>query len=466
MEVFDVVILGAGSAAAAAVAPLRAAGLTVAVVSAGRVGGECSYVACIPSKAMLHSARVNTLIQTAERAGGRVDRETSGDDDVAAYRRAVERRDRLSHHRDDTEAVQRLDELGATLIRGRGRIIKPGVVQVGDEQYGYRDLVINTGSQPTIPPIEGLENADYWTSDVALSSVERPASLVIIGGSAVACELAQMYARFGSAVTVVERAQHLLPKEDFSVAAVLGEVLQCDGIALILDATVARVEGKGDRCKVQLKDGTILPPARLLLATGRHPVVADLGLEALGLRPDSKGIQVDNHCRVEGQEHVWAAGDVTGIAPFTHTANYQGQLIVDNLLNPLDVQRTSDYRAIPRVIYTDPSVASVGMTAVQARELGIDAVSDAFDLTTLSRARVDDLRQGRLVLVADRRHRVLCGASVIAPQAESLIGVAVLAIQAHISLGVLNQVIAPFPSWGEAYAPVVRSLLNRCERDA
>ena len=462
MDVFDVVILGAGSAAAAAVDPLRAAGLTVAVVSAGRVGGECSYVACIPSKAMLHSARVNALIQTAEVAGARADLATSGDD-VAAYRRAVERRDRLAHYRDDTKAAERLNELGATLIRGRGRITKPGVVQVGNEQYGYRDLIINTGSQPTIPQIEGLENADYWTSDVALSSVERPPSLVILGGSAVGCELAQVYARFGSVVTVAERSPHLLPKEDSSVAAVLAAVLTTDGVTLIFDVSATRVQGKGDRCQVHLSDGTVLPPARLLLATGRHPVVVDLGLEALGVCPESKGIQIDNHGRVEGQEHVWAAGDVTGIAPFTHTANYQGRLIVDNILNPLGVQRTTDYRAIPRVVYTDPAVASVGLTAEDAREQGIDAVSEAFDLTTLSRASVDDVRQGRLVLVADRTRKVLCGASAIGPAAESLIGVAVLAIQARVSLDVLNEVIAPFPSWGEAYAPLVRSLLSKCE---
>ena len=465
MDAFDVVILGAGSGAASAVEPLRAAGRSVAVMSDGRVGGACSYIACIPSKAMLHSAQLRSLLHTGS-AIGQAMSSVSADEDAAAYPRAVALRDELAHQRDDAEAAQRLGELGATLVRGWGRITAPGIVEVGDARYGYEDLILNTGSRPTIPPIEGLEDAEYWTSEEALSSAERPRSLVIVGGSAVGCELAQVYARFGSAVTIVERSPHLLPQEDRSVAAVLATALAADRVELRFNTTVARLTGGGDGCRVHLEDGSVLPPARLLLASGRHPVVADLGLEVLGVRPEPDGIRVDAHGRLIGQDHIWAAGDVTGIAPYTHTANYQARLIVHNILHAPDAQRAADYRAIPRAVYTDPPVASVGLTEDDARERGIDAVSDAFDLSTLARAHVDDVKHGRLVLVADRHRRVLCGASIIGPHADSLVGSAVLAIQAKISLDMLDEVVAPFPSWGEAYAPAVRGLLSKCEGPA
>jgi dihydrolipoamide dehydrogenase len=443
-DAFDVMVLGAGSAAATAVEQLRAAGRSVAVVADGRVGGACPYVACIPSKAMLHTALAR-------------------DESAAAYRRAVERRNELSHHGDDAGAAQRLEELGATLLRGRGKIAAPGLVQVGEELYGYRDLIINTGSDPTIPKISGLETAEYWTSEIALTSEELPRSLVIVGGSAVACELGQMFARFGSRVTIVERGPHLLPREDPSTGAVLAEAFEAEGIGLVFEKTVTRVEGGGERCTAHLDDGTVLPPARVLIATGRHPVVADIGLEALGVAAEPGGLRIDLHCRVIGQEHVWAAGDVTGIAPYTHTANYQARLIVHNILHAADAQKSSDYRAIPRAVYTDPPVASVGLTPAGARELGLQLVAATFDLTTLARAHVDDARYGRLLLLVDLEQSVVRGASIVGPQADSLIGVAALAIQARLSLETLAELVAPFPSWGEAYALLVRSLLRARE---
>jgi len=458
VENFDVVFIGSGSATATAVDPLRAAGKSVAVIEQGRVGGECSYVACIPSKTMLYSAHVRSLARRAGELGASASTVSLGDG-AAAFARAAARRDRIAHDRSDAGAARRFEALGATVIRGRGRITAPGVVQAGGEQFGYQDLVFNTGSQPTIPAIDGLAGAGYWTSDVALSSRELPPSLVILGGSAVGCELAQVYARFGCSVTVIESAAHLLPHEDPSVAALLADVLRADGITLVLGAAADQALQGTDGVRLRLAGGDVISAARLLVATGRHPSSADLGLEAIGVHQGDGAIEIDEHCRVAGQEHVWAAGDVTAIAPFTHTANYQARVIVDNLLGG---DQDTDYRAIPRVVYTDPSVASVGLTGQDACQQGIDAVSAASDLTTMARAPVEDMRHGRLVLIADRTHQVLCGASAIGPQAESLLGEAVLAIQAQIPLAALTKVIHPFPSWGEAYQAPIRSLLSSC----
>ncbi|MGI8846836.1 MAG: dihydrolipoyl dehydrogenase family protein [Candidatus Dormibacteria bacterium] len=457
---YDVICLGAGSATETAVEPLLAADRSVAVIEAHRFGGECSYVACMPSKALLYSAHVRTLIA---RSGDLGAGEARSEEHGAAFAAAAARRGRITHHRSDVDVTHHLESLGATLIRGRGRLVGPGLVEVGGERYEYGDLIINTGSHPTIPSIEGLDSVMYWTSDVALSSNELPASLVVLGGSAVGCELAQIYARFGSAVTIVETASQLLPHEDPSVAALLAGVLRADGVTLHLDAAVEGASEDSSGCHLRLADGRFVTATRLLLATGRHPTAADIGLEHIGAVLVDGAIGVDPHCRVSGQDHVWAAGDVTAIAPFTHTANYQARVIVGNLIGR---PATADYRSIPHAVYTDPSVAGVGMMEPTAEENGVRTLSAASDLSALARASVEDLQVGRIVLVADRERGVLCGASAIGPQAETLIGMAQLAIHAEIPLVTLAQLVYPFPSWTEGYTGAIRDLASGCSQDS
>ena len=459
MESFDVVVLGAGSAGESIANALAGAGRSVALVEMLRVGGECPYVACMPSKSVLRSAEARFQARALRELGGAAAAPTLDDEDLA-FRAAVERRDDIAAGHDDTEAAKGVEQAGVTLVRGRGTITGPGVVEVEGRQLGWIDLVIGTGSNPVRPPVEGLDRVPTWTSDEALSAQDRPASLLVMGGGAVGCELSQAHARFGVDVTLVESGPQLVGKEEASIAQALATVLRGEGIDVRLGVEVQRAELTGEGlARVHLSDGSKVEVARVLVAVGRRPTTDGLGLAALGIElGDDGAVQVDDHCRVKGQQHVWAAGDVTGTAPYTHTANYQARILSANLLGG---DRTADYRAIPRAVYTDPAVASVGMDAETAKEQGIDAITAVLDLAEVARTATEGNDGGRLVLTADRARGVLIGAAAIGPRADEWLSEATLAIRAEVPLSVLTDVVHAFPTFGEAYEPPLRDLAEQ-----
>ncbi len=450
---FDVIVLGAGSAGMGAARLLAAAGRSVAVVEAGRVGGECPFVSCVPSKALLRSAEVRHLLGRAMDLGA-VAEDPAPASGGAAFLRATRRRDEIVHGRDDAAKVAELDDLGVYLVRGRGKVVADGVVEVDGARYGYGDLIVSTGSSPVRPRVTGLSEVPTWTSDEALSAAERPASMVVLGGGAAGCELAQIYARFGTRVTLIERASQLLGSEEPSVARLLAEALRGDGIDVRLSAALSSAHLHGDGARLRLEDGAELDCDRVLVAAGRSPNVAGIGLDALGVAVGAGGLAVDEACRVEGQAHVWAAGDVTAVAPCTHTANYQASIIAANLIGGA---ATADYRAIPRAVYTDPPVASVGMHEAIAAIRGIRVITGALDLDGLARSSTDG-EGGRLVVTADRSRGVVIGAAAIGPHADEWIGEASLAIHAEIRLGVLVGLVHLFPTFSEAYGRLFRQL--------
>ena len=459
MESFDVVVLGAGSAGEAIARAVANEGRSVALVETLRVGGECPYVACMPSKAMLRSAQVRQQARSTKAVGASAVALTLDDDDLA-YRAAVQRRDEVAAGRDDSGAAAGAEKLGVVVVRGRGVVVRAGVLDVEGRELGWTDLVVATGSQPVRPVIEGLDRVPTWTSDEALSAQDRPASLLVMGGGAVGCELAQVHVRFGVRTTLVESGPQVAGKEEPSIAALLGKALRADGVDLRTGVEVERAElTAAGLAKVHLSDATTVEVERVLVAVGRTPTTDGLGLAALGIEPDDQGaLQVDDHCRVNGQEHVWAAGDVTGIAPYTHAANYQARVVSDNLLGR---DRTADYRAIPRAVYTDPAVASVGMAEEWARDQGIDVVTAVLDLGDVARTITEGNDGGRLVLTADRDKGVLIGAAAIGPHADEWLAEAVLAIRAQVPIAVLADVVHPFPTFGEAYEPPLRELAGK-----
>ena len=454
------VVLGAGSAGENIATSLAGAGRSVALVEALRVGGECPYVACMPSKALLRSAQARVEARHLSAVGG-AGSDPVLDDDALAFRAAARRRDEVAEHRDDSGAAKELQDAGVVIVRGRGRVTGPGTVDVDGRELGCTDLVVATGSQPVRPPLPGLDRVPTWTSDEALSAQERPGSLLVLGGGAVGCELAQLHARFGCRTTLVETGPQLAGKEEPGVAGLLAQALAADGVDVRLETEVERFETTAEGlARAHLAGGAApVEVERVLVAVGRTPTTEGLGLEELGIEPDGSGaLEVDDTCRVRGQEHVWAAGDVTAVAPWTHGANYQARVVAANLLGG-DLR--ADYRAIPRAVYTEPTVASVGLVEQAARDAGIDAVTAVMDLAEVARTATEGSGAGRLVLTADRAQGVLVGAAAIGPRADEWLSEAVLAIRARVPLAVLAEVVHAFPTFGEAYEPPLRELAGQ-----
>lgn len=449
-DTFDLVVLGVGSAGKAIAPPVARAGRRVAVVEHRKLGGECPYYACMPSKFMLHDA-----------ARGRT------------WAEAVLRRDDHTRHADDSGVEQDFVAEGITVLRGHGVLTGPGRLAAGDRQIGWQQLVVNTGSTVVDPPVDGLRAVPTWTSEDALTATERPASLVVLGGGPVGIELAQMFARFGSTVTLVEAADRLVAREASLVGELLGQVLAADGVDVRTGTSVQRAEPAGAGARLHLDDGSTVEAERVLVAVGRAPNVQQIGLDALGIDVDAAaaGLPVDGSCRVLGVDGtalpgVWAVGDVTGIAPYTHVADYQGRVVVESMLGHC---RTADYSAVPRGVYTTPAAFAIGLTPEQAREQGVDLLVARGDMVDVSRALVegdsplgpDGVAGGAVELYADRARGVLVGAAAVATAADAWLAEVGLAIRAQVPISTYADVVHAFPTWGEVLDKPLRALAEQ-----
>jgi dihydrolipoamide dehydrogenase len=444
-ERFDAVIIGAGPGGEVALNTLLKAGKRVALIENEVIGGECSNWGCIPSKTLL---RPTELQGKCERAAG-VDTPGLDFPDLSTYR------DYMVAGHDDSERVKRYEERGVTVLKDVGRIAGPGRVAVNGRVLETDAIIVATGAEAVVPPIPGLVEAGYWTNREATDLTEIPASVAVIGGGVVGVELSQFLARFGSRVTIVQGPPRLADREAPEIGDALVEILEGDGVELKLGrrAQAVRVEG-GERV-VSLDDGTDARGEVVLVATGRRPRTQAIGLETVGIEPGRRGIEVDERCRAG--EGVWAIGDVTGTAAFTHVAKYQARIACMDILGQ---PYKADYRAIPRVIFTDPEVAAVGLTEEAAREQGIDVVSVTLDLPT-SIARPYTFQEhptGTFGIVVDRARQVLVGAWAVAPLAGEWIHTAVLAIRAEIPVAVLKDTIWQFPTFSEVFGVAVRAL--------
>ncbi|MFJ6562677.1 dihydrolipoyl dehydrogenase family protein [Streptomyces sp. NPDC091412] len=441
MDTYDVVILGAGAAAKLIWGSVG--DRSVAVVEWARVGGECPFVACVPSKAMLRSARVWQTAADPQWAGlfsGRV----PGAD---AYQEAVRRRERIVHGRDDSTNASALAKTGATLLRGDGRVVRPGVVEVDGTEIGYRDLVLNTGSEPVWPQLPGLSAVPVWTSDQAMSTSDHPRSAVVLGGGPVGCELAFLFATFGTAVTMVQRNRRLIPREEPEASTALAEVLTGQGVRLHTATQATRAEPHGTGARLLLDTGERVEADVVVLATGRRPRSAGLELERLGIDLDPRGaVTVDERCRALGADHVWAVGDVTAVAPFTHTAHYQGRIVAANLRGRTV---TADYRAVPHAVYVDPVLVSVGHTVASARAAGIEPLTTRTSMSQAVRSATEGESTGWLMLLADPDTRTVIGATALGGHAEEWISEVSLAIRAGVPVDVAADVVHPFPTFSE-----------------
>jgi dihydrolipoamide dehydrogenase len=451
MGAFDVVVLGGGTAGVLVATEVALAGKSVTLVEAGLIGGESPYLACLPSKSLLLSA-----------ARGE------------SWEQAVGRRDEVTGNLDDSPATARLTAAGVAIVRGTGRITGSGTVQVTPLSLGepvsltavslsYGDLVITTGSEPVAPPIEGLTDIPVWTTADSLTSPDLPRRLIILGGGPAGCELAQIYAAFGSQVTLVEAQERLLPGEPAFTGEVLGASLRRAGVDIHLGSAATKAERTSDGLTLGLANGTRIDANRVLLATGRRPRISGLGLDALGITIEpGAALPTTTTCRVaDAGGHLWAAGDVTGVG-HTHTGRYQAAVVAANITGG---QREADYTAIPRTVFTTPEVFAVGVS--NWPEPGADGdqnlVTVRAALAGTARARVGTRAgepgdQGCLELYADRRSGTLVGAAAVGPNATAWMAEVTLAIRARVPVATLADVVHAFPGYGEALETALREL--------
>lgn len=443
---FDVAIIGMGPGGEATAGRLLHAGRSVAVVERELIGGECAYWACIPSKTLLRAPEAQ---HEAARTAG-VSRPDLNWTELREYR------DYMVRHFDDAKQIRDYESSGATVLKGVARLTDPGRLEVDGEPLQADHIVIATGSTPLRPPVEGLDSVRVWTNREATSLGDIPSRVVLIGGSAVGVELGQFFARMGARTSIVQRASRLLDREDPRVGQLAQQMLESEDVDIRTGHQVARARPVGDAAVVTLDDGSEIEADVVVLAAGRRPNTDGLNVSAAGVVLDERGaIPVDDRCRAG--ERLWACGDVTGVALFTHVATYQGRVIADNILGR---DRRASYRGVPRVVFADPEIAAVGLTADQARVDGIDVAEMEVDLVEhLARPWTYEREpRGALGLLVDRGRRVVVGAWAVAPLAGEWIHQAALAIRAEIPLDVLADSIAQFPTYSEALPNAVDHL--------
>ncbi|HEY7361233.1 MAG TPA: NAD(P)/FAD-dependent oxidoreductase, partial [Streptosporangiaceae bacterium] len=443
----DVVVIGMGPGGEYAAGALAEAGLVVAGVEDRLVGGECPYWGCVPSKMMIRAAN---LVMEGNRVNGMAGT-ARVDPDWSPVARRI--RDEATDGWDDKVAAARFTGKGGILVRGHGRISAPGEVTVSPSRpdgegrvvvlRARRGIVISTGTAPAVPPIPGLAGTPFWTNREAIEAERVPGSLVILGGGAVGVELGQVFARFGSQVTVAEGTDRLLPMEEPEAGDLLATVLGREGIGVHTGQHATGVGHNRAGFTVTLDGGGELTGEALLVATGRRTELAAVGAGAVGIDEDLRHIPVDGHLRAA--PGVWALGDITGHGAFTHMSMYQAQIVVADILGRPGF--AAQYHAVPRVTFTDPEIGAVGLTEAQAREQGLDVRVGTTPIPRSARGWIHKTgNDGFIKLVADAGAGVLVGATSAGPAGGEVLGALVMAVHARVPVRSMRQMIYAYPT--------------------
>jgi pyruvate/2-oxoglutarate dehydrogenase complex dihydrolipoamide dehydrogenase (E3) component len=454
IEQTDVVVLGMGPGGEYAAETLAEAGLHVTGAEPRLVGGECPYFGCVPSKMMIRAAN---LIAETRRAPGIAGASTIAPDWSLVARRI---RDEATDDWDDKVAVDRFTGKGGHFVRGSGSIIAPGQVAVtgpGGTTRTFqarRAILLNTGTDPAIPPIDGLAGTPYWTNRDIVRTERVPGSLIVLGGGAIGVELAQVFVRFGAEVTVVEALPRLVPLEEPESSELLERVFTAEGITVRTGAPARQVSHDGSRFTVHL-DSEALTAERLLVATGRRVNLAAIGVGSVGIDEKARFIPTDE--RMRAADGVWAIGDITGHGQFTHMSMYQADIAIRDIMGTGG--GTADYRAVPRVTFTDPEIGSVGMTEAQARDAGISIRVGRSQVPVSARGWIHKAgNDGFIKTIADAERNVLIGATSVGPTGGEVLSALQVAIRAEVPMAMLRNMPYAYPTFYRAIEPALKDL--------
>ncbi len=446
----DVVVVGMGVGGEAVAGELADAGLSVVGIENKLVGGECPYWGCVPTKMMIRAAGLVAEARRVDGVAGHA--EVTPDWEPVAARI----RDEATTDWNDQIAVDRFTGAGGHFVRGRARLAGPGRVEADGETFeARRGVVLATGTAPAVPPIDGLADTPYWTNREAVEAKTLPESLLVLGAGAVGLELAQVYARFGVGVTVVEAEDRLLPADEPEVSPLVEDALAADGIAVRTGTRAAAVRHDGRRFTVTVGDGDELGAEQLLVAVGRRADLSSLGVDTVGLDPAAPWVTVDEHMRAG--ERLWAVGDVTGRGAFTHVATYQAGIAARDIRG--EPGPPADYRALPRVTFTDPEVGAVGLTEADARAAGISTAVGFARVQESARGWIHKAgNEGLIKLVADAEQGVLVGATSAGPTGGEVLSALAVAVHGRLPVGTLRHMIYAYPTFHRGIEDALREL--------
>lgn len=443
----EMVIIGGGAGGLVVASVAAQLGLKVTLIEKeDKLGGDCLHHGCVPSKTLIHAAKVASLMRRGKDYGLPAIEPEVDLGKVNDHVQAVI--DHIQQH-DDPE---RFRSYGCEVIFGAARFTDPHTVQVNEQVIRSRRFVIATGSRPFIPPIDGLEETGYLTNLDVFSLRSLPRRLVVLGGGPIGLEMGQAFQRLGSEVTVVQRAAHILPQEDPEISDILQDQLTAEGMTILTSTNAERVSREGEQRIVMCDGNRQLVADAILVAVGRKPNVDNLGLDAAGVEITPKGISVDRRMRTS-QKHIYACGDVCGPYPFTHMAEYQAGIVISNTV--FRFPKKTDYRVVPWATYTDPELARVGLTEQQAREQGIKPTVLRFEFKDIDRA-LTEVETGGMTKLVTHKGRIL-GASILGPHAGELVHEIVLAMQTRMKISDISAAIHAYPTLAQIHRRAVNS---------
>jgi pyruvate/2-oxoglutarate dehydrogenase complex dihydrolipoamide dehydrogenase (E3) component len=442
--IYNVVVIGGGTAGLVTAAGTAGLGGRVALVERNKMGGDCLNFGCVPSKALISSARLVQQIRESEKWG--LDRQQPQFAFEKVFERMRARRGKIAPN----DSQERFESLGMDVFRDEAHFVSPHEVEIDGQKLRAKNFVIATGSRATIPPIEGIDKVPYFTNETIFDELKRkPESMIVLGGGPIGCELGQALSRLGARITIVQSGAQLLPQEDREVAEFIQKRFAAEGISVRLDAVANRVALRDGKIVLEFREGDPITADAMLIAAGRTPNLRALNLDVAGVDYDERGVKANDYLQTS-QSHIYAAGDITNRLKFTHTADFTARIVVRNILMPFQFLRQKvNWAVVPWCTYTDPEVAHVGLCEREARQKNVEYDLFVVPLEEVDRAVVESEESGFAKILAAKGSDKILGATLVAPHAGDLLHEFVLAMSAGIGLGKISSTIHAYPTFAE-----------------